>query len=153
MKKLLLDTNSLVLWAAGHCDRGKIGNHRRLDNFFPEQFDWLDSVVSEYANHTTLPNILSEASNLIIDKSGPIFKDGEKFLAAFVAKTAEHYVPTVQTLEGGLFSRHGSTDIAILIYAASHNLAVVTGDHALYGMLCERSVECFNIWHVLTPKR
>lgn len=151
MKDLLLDTNSLVLWAAGHCDRRKIGNHRRLDNFFPEQFDWLASLVDNYENHATLPNVISEVSNLIIDKSGPIFKDGEKFLTAFIAGATESYIPTIQTLEGGLFARHGATDVAILIYAVSHNVAVVTGDHALYGMLCERGVECFNIWHVATP--
>lgn len=148
---LLLDANSLVLWAAGNCDRSKIGNHRRLSNFTPEQFDWLSELVGQYSGHTTLPNVITEASNLIIQDSGPIFKNGADFLAAYVSMATERYIPTINTLDGGYFQRHGSTDIAILLYAVERSVTVVTADHALYGMLAERNLECFNIWHKLTP--
>ena len=153
MNQILLDTNSLLLWAAGNCDREKIGNHRRLSSFSPEQFDWLLDVMAQFSSHATLPNIVTEASNLIIQDAGPIFRNGAEFLATYVTEAAEHYIPTRDTVDSGYFVRHGSTDIAILLYAIKHKVTVVTADHALYGMLAERKLQCFNIWHVLTPQR
>lgn len=153
LSQVLLDANSLVLWAAGNCDPTQIGRHRRLSSFSPEQFSWLNEKVAEFSSHATLPNIVTEASNLIIKDSGPIFRNGAAFLASYVMDAFEHYIPTQATVEGGRFERHGSTDIAILLYAIEHKVTVVTADHALYGMLAERGLACFNIWHVMTPRR
>jgi hypothetical protein len=151
LSQILLDTNSLLLWVAGNCDREKIGNHRRLSSFSPEQFDWMLEVVANFSSHATLPNIVTEASNLIIQDSGSIFRNGAEFLAAYATEAVEHYIPTRKTVETGKFLRHGSTDIAILLYSMSCSVTVITGDHALYGMLMESKLQCYNIWHVLTP--
>lgn len=148
----MLDTNALLIWAAGHCDRGKIGNHRRLSSFSPAQFDWLCEKVVDFSSHVTLPNIITEASNLIIQDDGPIFRNGSDFLARYALEALEHYIPTRAAVESGYFVRHGSTDIAILLYAIEHKVTVITGDHALHGLLSERRLSSFNIWHGVTPK-
>ena len=77
-KRLVVDSNLLILWVTGLCKRDDVGKTKRTKSYGPEQFDQLDAILSEYVKNdlchiVVTPNVITECSNLVDDsrpKSG-----------------------------------------------------------------------------------
>ena len=65
MKRIILDTNLLLLLVVGLTDPALIGKHKRTRSFEVTDYDLLVNVLSGYNEIVVTPHILTETSNLL----------------------------------------------------------------------------------------
>ena len=66
MRKIVIDTNLLLLWVAGTADVNLIEKHRRLyPKYKVEHFYFLIQLLSEFQKFIVTPHSLAELWNLI----------------------------------------------------------------------------------------
>lgn len=145
MKRLLLDTNLLVLWLVGNLDPSRIGR-RRLEAFQSEHLLRLNDIVNGFRFHVSTPNILTETSNLIGSGEQQLCRGAAVALARYVEVLDEVYVPSADTLAAPYYIRLGLTDAA-LAHLAARGDYVLTADGPLYGMLVGHGIYADNFWH------
>ena len=64
-KGLLIDTNLLVLLTTGTLNTSYIEGHKRTGHYTVEDFDLLLAIIDQFQFLVVIPNILTEASNLL----------------------------------------------------------------------------------------
>lgn len=149
MKSVLLDTNTLLLYLVGNLLPGLIGSWR-LSAFDREDLERLNGFLGDSDRHVSLPNVLTEVSNLI--GSGKQLRD-RKVLDAFRAYCGfldEIYEPSAAVVQTKHFERLGLTDAAILRMSRGA-VTVFTVDFDLFGILSAKGVEVVNLMHFKTP--
>jgi hypothetical protein len=62
-KKLLVDTNILLLYIVGSLSLDRIARHKRTDTFTVEDYRLLDRVLRQFGGIVVSPDILTEVSN------------------------------------------------------------------------------------------
>jgi hypothetical protein len=102
--------------------------------------------------HISVPNILTEASNLIGSGKQEALPGGGLWLANYCLGLDELYARSADAVVDPIFLRLGLTDAAIRRIAAS-DTKVLTVDHELAGRLAERGTMVVNLLHAKTPKR
>jgi len=145
VKRVVLDTNLLVLWIVGNLDRTKIGS-RRLAEFESAHLDDLNQFANSFRAHVSTPNILTEASNHIGSGKQQLCRGSCDALAKYINLLEEIYVPSVDTLSEPFFAKLGLADAALAMLARRGDV-VLTADGPLYGMLCGYGIEVINFWH------
>lgn len=150
MRSVLLDSNTLLLWIVGNLQPGKVGTGR-LRAFDLDDLGRLSEFLDNYQKHVTLPNILTEVSNLLGSGNQLMASGGPEALAHYASKVAEQYQPSLEVVRSEGFLSLGLTDAAILSLQHS-GLTVFTVDHELFGRLAERGVKVVNLFHYKTPK-
>jgi hypothetical protein len=145
VKRLLLDTNLLVLWIVGNLDPARIGR-RRLEAFEGAHLSRLNDICADFSHHVSTPNILTETSNLIGSGKQQLCRGGCDVLAEYIATLDEIYVPSVDTLKAPFFAHLGLADasLAVLARRGDH---VLTADGPLYGMLMGHGIMVETFWH------
>ena len=151
MRKVLLDSNLLLLFLAGLTAPKQIGAHRRLRRFTEEDYRWLLERISGFPVQLTLPNIVTEVSNLIGSGKQVLDPKMPAALAWYCREIAEIYRESRLLANDPAFPQLGLADTAIL-QAAVAEVTVLTADHQLYGNLIKRGSGAINIWHHQTPK-
>ncbi len=146
-----MDTNLLVLFIVGNIDPAKVGEHRRLRKYDLEDLRNLNNAVGEFQKHVSLPNVLTEASNLIGEAGKEITKGAAAHLAKYCRFVQENYLPSFTAVNTAAFSKLGLTDAAI-IELCKQNVTILTDDHALYGSLEKAGLSSINISHLKTPR-
>ncbi len=152
MRSVILDTNVLLLWLVGQIEPSKVGSHRRLSEFSLLDLYNLDELLRAFPYHLTLPNILTETSNLIGSGNQVICQGAAEALAVYCDRIAEQYVPSSDVVSSPAYARLGLTDSAIAL-AATKGATVVTIDHDLYGQLLKDGLKSLNLLHNRTPAR
>lgn len=149
-RELLLDTNLLILYIVGSIDPKLIGKHKRTNQFIPEDFRLLQSVVRRFPRIVTTPNILTEVSNLLDQTEERISQALHAVLGALIkAETfGERYVRGLDAVSIQEFHRLGVTDASVLFLAGKEQLLVLTEDIHLYLALSRRGIEALNFNHV-----
>ena len=150
MTPVLLDTNLLLLFLVGGSDPARL-QWKRLASFDHDDLVWLVKRVGKRP-HVSLPNILTEASNLLHGRERETFAGASELLGAFAQRLSELYVPSRDAVRDPAYLRLGLTDAAICLMAQD-NVEVMTEDHDLAGVLSGRRVRVTNIRHHRTPKR
>jgi hypothetical protein len=152
VRSVILDTNVLLLWLVGQLEPSKIGAHRRLSEFSLQDLSNLNKLLEEFHYHLTLPQILTETSNLIGAGSQVICRGATEALALYCNRIVEHYRPSTEVVSSPVYLRLGLTDCAITM-AAERGATVVTIDHGLYGQLLKDGLGAINLLHNRTPVR
>lgn len=150
MKSLLLDTNVLLLYLIGNADVSRVGG-KRLQDFDLQDLQRLNRFVTKRTRFVTLPNILSEASNLIGSGKQELMAGGSLLLAHFCSKVDEVYVESAVAAVLPVYQRLGLTDAAIWKMADS-GVKVLTCDNELHGLLRSKGIDVVNLRHFRTPK-
>ena len=128
---LILDTQLLVLFVAGITDRRLIRSHKRLSNYSGDDFDLLRAFVDKHGPLLLLPNVATEASNLLGQIAGPALFRLRAAVRHLSDEAAELYVPSKVAAAHGEFPRLGLTDSAILTLAAA-NVPLLPDDLDLF---------------------
>ena len=144
---IILDTNILLLYVVGACDKSRISTFKRTQTFAPEDFDTLWRFLQHFRKVATLPNIITEVSNLLDGLTGKVRLACFKLLASAVDSLEEHYMPSSAVSKVSEFGRLGLTDTAILRLAETKYL-VLTDDFDLYGCLASKGCLVFNFNHI-----
>jgi predicted nucleic acid-binding protein len=146
-KKLLVDTNILLLYVVGSLSLDHIARHKRTDTFTVEDYSLLHRLLCQFGRVVVTPNILTEVSNLLgyTDK-----KTKEKLLAllrTLIPTFDEHYVQSHEAASIPEFLRLGLADASILA-CPPQSLTILTDDLHLYLALQRRRVEVINFNHL-----
>jgi hypothetical protein len=152
-KRIILDTNLLILLVAGVFDIEKVRNHKRLQNFqLPDDYDTLLLHLEGAREIIVTPNTLSEASNLLRLIGGEPRKELTKLLGFFIQGHPEIYVPSVEASQEPEFVSLGLTD-AVLLHLAEQRIdgerrRLITTDFDLVMAALERDLDVinFNEW-------
>jgi hypothetical protein len=149
LRSVLIDTNTLVLLIAGSLAPDKLGG-RRLREFDLDDLLRLREIVSDFQRHVTLPNILTEASNLLGSGSLELVPGAAAALALYCQRADEVYLPSVDVILSREYQHLGLTDGAIH-RIADPDVTVLTTDHRLYGHLTRKGLSAINLMHFKTP--
>ena len=150
LRALLLDTNVLLLYLIGNADVSRVGG-KRLQDFDLQDLQRLNRFVTKRTRFVTLPNILSEASNLIGSGKQELMVGGSQLLAHFCSKVDEVYVESAVAAALPVYQRLGLTDAAIWKMSDS-GVKVLTCDNELHGLLRSKGIDVVNLRHFRTPK-
>jgi hypothetical protein len=143
---MLVDTNILLLYCVGSCDRKLIG-WKRLAAFTLLDFELLLRVWPLFAKIVTTPNILTEVNSLAGQLGGT---DKERCFQKFaeqITTLEELHTPSRDLAEADHFPRFGLTDSGIVNLAAGRFL-VLTDDFRLWGFLSKRNIDVVNFNHL-----
>src|SRR5277367_1480899 len=91
---ILLDAQLVVLLAVGATSRAYIRRHKRLDTYEVGDFDALIQIIAPPTRLILIPNVLSEASNLLANVGDPIRTQIFTVFRGLVERAAEIYVPS-----------------------------------------------------------
>lgn len=128
-KGAFIDANLLVLPVVGSIDRRLVSRHRRTRRFAPEDYDILLDFVGGLDRVFVTPDILTEASNLLLDRSDARFMEHLRIL---IEESEEITVASRVAAKSGSFVRFGLSDV-VLLEAVSAEAPLVTVDFDLYG--------------------
>lgn len=149
MKSELIDSNTLVLYLVGNLDPNRLGQ-RRLEKFDIDDLRRLTDILWEYQRHVTLPNILTEVSNMLGSGSQELVRGGAAALADYCYFAEEVYEASRGVVGYPEYARLGLTDTAIF-KLCDQNVTVLTIDHELHGRLTSQGVPAINLLHLKTP--
>lgn len=137
---LILDTNLFVLLVVGLFDPAWIDKHKRTNSYTIEDFNRLKRVVGSYNRLVTLPNVLTEVSNLLAQTSDVIRRGLFDKLAPLIKQTEEIHVPSSIPAKHPLFHTFGLTDLAIA-ELSGRQYVVLTDDRKFISFLDGLGVE------------
>lgn len=130
-RKIVLDSNLLVLLVVGLTDQKLISKHKRTKTFEQADFGLLVRTISRFDTIILTPHVLTEVSNLISQTSEPALSAVRTTFANFIQIQEEVYVFSKDSVRQSSFIRLGLTDAAIL-ELVSTDLALLTTDVGLY---------------------
>lgn len=146
-KKLLIDSNLLLLLVVGWNDRARISKFKRTAQFTIEDFECLIDFVKQFRGIVTTPSILTEVSNLLGQLPHEVRRSFYEQFARDLKGLHEHHTPSQQLCGEKGFPRFGLTDTAIR-RAAPLKCTVLTDDLRLYQYLGNLHVDVINFNHV-----
>jgi predicted nucleic acid-binding protein len=146
-KKLLVDTNILLLYIVGSLSLDRIARHKRTDTFTAEDYHLLAGLLRRFGGIVLTPNVLTEVSNLLGQTDERTGAALLAVLGTLVRDSEERYVESVEAVGTLEFLRRGLTDASILALPMEE-LAVLTDDVHLYLALQAKGVEVINFNHL-----
>ena len=119
-KKLLLDSNLLLLWITSKYDLRLLSSFKQIQMFTQDDATLLAWVIDQFKNLVTTSYVIAETSNLA--KSLFSFRGAEWFevLRTFVAEVEEKSPLLLTLAESEEFVRFGVTDTALSILGREH---------------------------------
>ncbi len=134
MKKLIIDTNLLLLLVIGSIDNGKqIRNSSRLNAFQEKDYQILKEIISDYNEILITPYIATEVSNLI-DLNGWARNQTFEFLKLFFSSTLNFINFNIKLdTQGQTFNTYGLTDNSLINLVKDH--CILTNDDRLCSAL------------------
>lgn len=143
-RRLLIDTNILLLMVVGHTNPDQIARFKRTRNRFDrEDYDRLLDFMRSFEMAVTTPHILAEASNLLSSFHGPMLHKTRAILAKTIHVATEHFDPARGLVTRPEFHFLGLTDVAI-IHAATPETTVLTDDAILASALFSLGIRVHN---------
>ena len=146
-RSVLVDSNLLFILVVGHTSRDHVGRARRTEQYSPEDFDLLQSALSDYDKVLVTPHVLAETSNLLGYLSEPLLSKTRSTLGQMLARWNEHYAPCIELIDAPIYLRLGVTDSA-LFTAASATSALLTDDFPLYLAASTAGRDAINFTHL-----
>lgn len=107
-----IDTNLLVLLAAGSLDPLLISKHKRSRNFSTKDYETLISLIGKPGRIYVLPNILAETSNLLCQHGEPQRSQLLDQLQQIIKASKKVAVTSVMAVRNAHFRRLGLNDAA-----------------------------------------
>jgi hypothetical protein len=146
---VLIDTNVLILFIVGSTGRSIVAAHKRCNNQFSEEdFDLLLAVLGDAPELILLPNVVTEASNLLAQIANP-YKDALlRTLKVAVLTFREVYVASRTAVERAEFKFIRLTDCALLD-TRDKSFHLLTVDLDLYLAFSRAGRPATNFRHVI----
>lgn len=154
MRSVLLDSNMLLLFLVGNLAPDRVGQVKGLKEYERADVHWVNTHMRASRGRVSLPNILTEVSNLIGEvqiKRGELVPGLNEAFADFVHSVSEVYEKRENVVVTPEFLKLGLSDAAI-VKLARDQVTVLTADRDLFGVLASQNVDVHNIWHHKTPR-
>jgi hypothetical protein len=157
MRKIVVDTNLLLLWVAGTADLKLIEKNRRLyPKYKVEHFNFLMNLLSEFQTFIVTPHSLAELWNLIGEQKDAQDSDFQRIFytaSAFVSNNLEVYTPATTLLKNPNTVWLGLSDVAQIDAAVQNSASLVSSDGRLCHQARQQAVEAYSFWTLFDPTR
>ena len=147
MKRIILDTNLLVLRIVAITDEKLIGKHKRTRAFVPDDFLLLKLVLEDYQQIVVTPHILAETSNLVAHIGDPDRSRIMRTLGLFIGQHEEMQRASKDAVNSPYFVRLGLTD-SVILEIMQDGLPLLTDDYNLYLQALNSNSLAFNFNHL-----
>ncbi|KOP25713.1 hypothetical protein AMR41_13430 [Hapalosiphon sp. MRB220] len=148
-KRILIDTNILLLWFVGTVNKKRISQFNRTEKFLPEDYALLVSILSYFSKIVTTPNILTEVNSLINQIGEPERSQCYSVFAQAMSKLDEFYIESINAVQLDNFTKYGLTDCGIVTLAKDKYL-VLTDDFKLANYLQKIGIDTINFNNIRT---
>lgn len=141
---ILIDTNALIVLILGMVDPRLIRKHKRTSLYDEHDFYELVSLIQDFEKLVILPNVWTEADNLL-NRDSRGYK--EKYVmeaAKLISRTKEIYIASETAVSDSRFFDLGLTDTLILHQAAQCEL-LITSDSKLSDYATAWGVRVFDM--------
>lgn len=146
MRKLLIDTNLLVLLTVGACDPALITVHKRCNTFSVDDFGQLQDILGHYQELWVTSHCVAEASNLLKQTRADTAQKLLDTLRALLAPARESHIHMHNIFAAPQFLALGVADTAILQKSRRVH-TVLTVDLDLFHALRSNGVHVINLNH------
>ncbi|HEY0075965.1 MAG TPA: hypothetical protein VGB77_17830 [Abditibacteriaceae bacterium] len=147
MRRIILDTNLLVLLIVGLTDEKLISKHKRARTFVPEDFLLLQLFLQDYQQIVVTPHILAETSNLAAQIGDPDKSKILQTLGLFISVQEEIQHPSKNAVNSLYFARLGLTD-SVILEILPEGLPLLTDDLSLYLQAVSAEHQAYNFNHL-----
>ena len=144
---LVIDSNLLLLYLIGKFEPSLIRSFRRTQQFSEAEFQLLTRFVGLFVKVLTLPNILTEVSNLAGQLPENTALEFRESFRESIHLLDERYCESNVAVAQPMFSRVGLTDAALASVSAQRHL-VLTDDFRLTGLLAKHGIDVINFNHI-----
>lgn len=141
---ILIDTNALVVLLVGLVDVRLIAKHKRTSIYEEQDFHDLTGRVAALDNLVVLPNVWTEADNLLNDFRGNHKYQYLQEIAGLVKLSTEKYIESKAVVDSPEFFDLGLTDSLLLTYAVECDL-LITSDSALSDYAIANGIEVYDM--------
>jgi len=145
-KGIIVDTNLLLLLAIGQYDIRRISTFKRTDKFNADIFLAVKTVVEQFEQKYSTPNIITELDNLSRMLPAREWQAISDTLTNFVPLFIEIYQHSGRVLRHALYSKIGITDCSI---AMIPDALIFTDDLPLTGRLQGLGRDVLNVSHLI----
>jgi predicted nucleic acid-binding protein len=147
-RRLLIDTNLLVLLVIGIVNPNRIATFKRTSKYSKQDYDLLVRALSNLTRPPlyTVAHVLAEVSNLTV-LSGPERLQARHVLKRTLTSLHEPEMTSVRAAQALEYETLGLVDAAIATVARENGCAVLTDDLDLYLALLKQGIEAFNFSH------
>ena len=146
---LLVDSNLLLLFLVGRIDRGRISAFKRTQAYTLADFELVSRIYKFFPRCWTIPQILTEVSNLGGQLWGAGLQKFRSSLAELVKVIDERYISSRQITSHDSFARLGITDAGLALLSTDGPL-LLTDDLPLYDFVARRRIDVINFNHLRT---
>ena len=141
-KRILLDTNLLLLFLLGTFERGRITRFKRTSGFSESDFDLLAKFLASFRTLVTTPHLLTEVSNLADSLPVHLKVAWSEHFALQTSTLIELFEPATEVMKQPSFAAFGLADAAIHGIAA--DTLILTEDFPLSGFLRSQNIAVLN---------
>jgi hypothetical protein len=146
-RRLLLDTNVLLVLLVGSVRRDLVCKHPRTRAYDEAAFDLLGAIVRQYPHILLTPHILAETTNLLKDDRH-IRPQEYTAIIEILRGARETQVPKDTLLAHPHFVNVGAADSSILEVSGDPEVHVLTADLELWGLLKRSGRKVTNFNHI-----
>ena len=147
-RKLILDTNLLVLLVVGLVRPDFISQHKRLKAFDKKDFNSLSAIIAQYDELTFIPHVYTETSNLLGYKvNEPLRSELYTTLKKIIDQHGENPLTSRAAAERAEYLFLGLTDSALL-ELMNDKTSLLTTDVKLYLAAQKNGLTAFNYNHI-----
>lgn len=147
-RRLILDTNLLLLLLVGNTSKEYISEHKRLGAYSEKEYELLIKILPHESNIFVTPNILTETSNLIGQIAEPARTKILNFFSEYIESANERYCESRQAITRKEFIRLGLTD-SVILHEMTDSFILLTADLQLYLAAKKEGYEAVNFNHLL----
>lgn len=146
-RRILVDSNLLLLFFIGAYEKELIPKFKRTDKFLVEDFETLLNFLNLFRQVVTTPNVLTEVSNLANQLPENV-KDGfYKLVHSLTSGWDERFIPSNTLLSDTELRILGLADVSISL-AGKNPVLVLTDNLRLAGKLQRRGLDVVNFNHL-----
>lgn len=141
---IVIDTNSLIILILGLIDPNLIDSHKRTSIYERSDYEALLTVIKDFKNIKLIPNVLTEADNLLNDLPGNLKEQYLTKIAKLMSVVKEEYIQSLEAPKDYAFRDLGLTDTLALKLAESCEL-LITSDSMLSDYAKSRNINVFDL--------
>jgi hypothetical protein len=146
-RRLLIDSNLLVLYIVGSVNIKRITSFKRTNKYLPADYRLLTDLMGEFLEIFTVPQVIAEVSNLT-DMDGRERVLAREMLRQVIHQTTESGVSSSAASRHTLFPGLGIADAALAVASQELNCMVLTDDLPLYIRLSSLGRPVVNYTHL-----
>ncbi len=141
---IVIDTNSLIILILGLIDSKLIDTHKRTSIYDKADYETLLRVIEDFKKVKLLPNILTEADNLLNDLPKNLKEQYLSKIKDLMSMVKEEYIQSLEAPKDYAFRDLGLTDTLALKLAESCEL-LITSDSKLSDYAKSRNIKVFDL--------